>query len=63
MPITAVCLIFLLLWSGHAPGLPIILNPTLRTALEQVATESSVAFLIGEDAAEPDTSKIVVFIL
>ena len=45
--------------SGHAPGLPTILKPTPYTVLDQVATESSVVFLTGKDADEPDTSKML----
>ena len=49
---------FVLPCSGHVPGLPTELKPTLHTALVQVATPMGVVFLIGEDAEEPDTSKI-----
>ena len=45
--------------SGHAPGLPTVLKPTLYTILDQVATQSGVVFLTGEDADKPDTSKIL----
>ena len=47
--------------SGHAPGLPTVLKPTLHTALVQVATPTGVVFGIGEDAEEPDTSKRWIF--
>ena len=48
---------FVLLWSGHAPGLPTEFKPTLHTALVQVSTNKTVVILAGEDAMEPDTSK------
>ena len=43
-------------WSGHAPALPTELKLTLHTALVQVAMNTIVVG--GEDAEEPDTSKI-----
>ena len=46
---------FVLPCSGHVPGLPTELKPTLHTALVQVATNTAVVG--GEDAVEPDTSK------
>ena len=50
---------FFIAMSGHAPGLPTVLKPTPYTVLDQVATESSVVFLTGKDADEPDTSKML----
>ena len=43
--------------SGHAPGLLTDPKATLHTVLVQVATNTDVVLLIGEDAEEPDTSK------
>ena len=55
MTISAICH-FVLPCSGHVPGLPTELKPTLHTALKQVATNTDVVGGI-EDAVEPDTSK------
>ena len=41
--------------SGHAPGLPTVLNPTLHIALVPVAIATDVVG--GEDAEASDTSK------
>ena len=45
--------------SGHAPGPPTVLKPTLYTVLKQAATDTTVVLLTGEDADEPDTSKML----
>ena len=49
--------VYILLWSGLAPGLPTELKPTLHTALVQVATNTGVVGGSRKDAVEPDTSK------
>ena len=56
MTVSAVCH-FVLPCSGHVPGLPTDLKPTLHTALVQVATDTTVVGVGGQDAVQPDTSK------